>query len=89
MGQGGADQLDGADQVGVDDVADLLVGKLLRRAEQAVARVAHDHIDAPELGEGAVHDLADRGRIGHVEQLGAERCRILLDQVGDLSLIHI
>ena len=38
MRQHGADELNRPDQVGRDDVVDLLVGEFLRRAEQAVSR---------------------------------------------------
>jgi hypothetical protein len=37
--QRGTDEMDRPDEVGRDDVFDLLVGELLRRAEQAVASV--------------------------------------------------
>jgi hypothetical protein len=49
--QRGADELDRPDEVGRDDVFDLLVGELLRGAKQAVAGVADDHLDASELSE--------------------------------------
>jgi hypothetical protein len=42
------DKLDRSEQVGRDDVFDLLVRELFRRAEQAVASVADDHIDEAE-----------------------------------------
>jgi hypothetical protein len=79
--QRGSDELDGAGQVGGDDVAGLGVGELLGRAEQAVPGVADDHIDAAEPGEGVVDDLADRGRVGHVEDLGGERRGVLVEQI--------
>jgi hypothetical protein len=64
--QHGADELDRPDEVRGDDVVDLFIGELLGGTEEAVARVAHDHLDASELGEAPVHDVADRRGIGHV-----------------------
>jgi hypothetical protein len=63
--------------------ADLLVGQFLGRAEQAVAGVAHHHVDAPEGRETAVRHVADGGGIGHVEQLAVEPVRVFPDEVGD------
>jgi hypothetical protein len=74
--QRSADELDGAYEVGGDDVADLLVGQFLGRAEQAVAGIAHHHVDAPERREAALHDVADGGGVGHVEQLAVKRVRV-------------
>ena len=86
-GSSGADELDRPDQVGRDDVLDLLVGEFLRRAEQAVAGVADDHVDASELGERAFDNLADRRCVGHVEHFGVEGLGITLEQIGDLARI--
>lgn len=72
-----ADELDGPDEVGVDDVGDLFVGELLGRSEQAVAGVAHDHVDAPEFGESTIDDRTDRGGVGDVEHGGMEGVRVL------------
>ena len=83
--QRGADELDRPEEVGRQDVLDLRVGGLLGRAEQAVARVADDDVDASEGGEGAVDERADRRRFGHVEHPGMERARVALDQVTDLG----
>jgi hypothetical protein len=46
--QHGPDELDGSGEVGGDDVADLLVGQFLGRAEQPVAGVAGHDVDVPE-----------------------------------------
>src|SRR5437899_1187161 len=51
MRKTGADQRDRADEVGVDLLLDLIVGKLLRCAEQAVAGVTDQHVHATEIGE--------------------------------------
>jgi hypothetical protein len=81
--QAGPDELNGAGQVGGDDVADLLVGQFLGRAEQAVPCVADDNVDAAERGEPAVGDVADGGGVGDVEQFAAERVRVRAREVGD------
>ena len=47
--QRGADELDRPEQVGRDDVLDLLVGKLFRSSEQTVASVADNYVDASKL----------------------------------------
>ena len=54
------DEPDRPEEVGGDEVTDLRVSELLRRAEQAVAGVADDDVNAAELGERAVDDLVDR-----------------------------
>jgi hypothetical protein len=61
MRKRGADQLDRADKVGVDLVANLFVPHLLRGAHQAVARVADHDVDPAERGPGVIDDAADRG----------------------------
>jgi hypothetical protein len=66
-------------------VFDLLVGKFLRRGEEAVAGVAYDYIDVSEAGERALDNLADRRCVGHVEHFGVERLRITREQIGDLA----
>jgi hypothetical protein len=81
--QRGPDELDGSGEVGRDDVADLLVGQFLGRAEQAVAGVAHDDVDAPERAEATVDHVADGAGVGDVEQLASERARVFPEQVGD------
>lgn len=82
VGQRRADEVDRTDEVGRDDVLDLGVGRLLGRAEQPVAGVADEHVDAPEVGEGPVHGLADRGRVGHVEHRDAKGVRVAVSEVG-------
>jgi hypothetical protein len=62
-----ADELDRSNQVGGDHVIDLRVGKLFGRAEQAVAGVAYDRVDASEPGKRAFDHLSDRRHIGYVE----------------------
>src|SRR5208337_4437178 len=74
--QRGADEVDRPDQVGRDDVFHLLVGELLRCAEQAVTGVADDHVDPSALRERALDNSADRGW----EYLGISR-----DQIGDFA----
>jgi hypothetical protein len=65
--QDGAGQLDRAEDVRLDLVLDLLVGELLGGAEQAVAGVRDDGVDAVEIGERLVDDRADRAGVGDVE----------------------
>ena len=84
-GSDGADELDGAGQVGGDDVVDLGVGEFFGGAEQAVASVADDHVDAAELGERAVDDIADGDGVSDVEDRGCERLRIPVEQVLDVA----
>ena len=73
-GSAAADELDGAGQVGGDDVVDLGVGEFFGGAEQAVAGVADDHVDAAELGERVVDDVADGDGVGDVEDRGWNVC---------------
>jgi hypothetical protein len=63
----GTGDLDRAREVRAELTLDLLVAHLLRRPEQAVPGVRDDDVDAPELGEGRVHDVADQGGVGDVE----------------------
>jgi hypothetical protein len=78
--QRGPDELDGPGEVGGDDVADLLVGQFLGRAEQAVSGVAHDEFDAPEGLEAA--DGADDG-VAAVGQLGGQLAAEAAADAGD------
>ena len=52
---------------------DLGVGQLLRGAEQAIAGIADHDVDAAELAERVVDDVADRGGVGHIQDRGLER----------------
>ena len=69
MGEGQLGQLEGADEVDVEDVPeDLLgctveigVGDDLRRA-----RVVHEHVEAVVGRDGGVDEAASIGRVGHV-----------------------
>lgn len=54
MRQGGADDLYGADGVGLELLVYLFVGDLFRRAEQGVSRVIDDYVDTTEVLKGAV-----------------------------------
>jgi hypothetical protein len=81
--QGRADHLDRAGQVGRDNVLDLVVGQLLGRAEQTVAGVIDDDVDAPELGERPGNDRLDAPGVGHVEVRGPELLAVLAGQVVD------
>ena len=83
--QGRADQLDGASQVGGDDVVDLGVSELLGGTEQAVAGIADDHVDAADLVERAVDDVADGGGVRDIQDRRLERLRIPVEQVLDLA----
>ena len=69
------------EQVGRNNVLDLRVAELLRGTKKAVAGVADDHLNAPQLREQALDNRADRRRVGHVELLGTERLGILLMQI--------
>src|SRR6202012_5176139 len=73
VGQHGTDQLDRTEQVRVDLVPYLLVGQLLGGTHQAVARVAHHHVEPAEVGVRRVDDLPDAGGVGQVEQGRVER----------------
>ena len=64
---------------------DLLIRELFGGAEQAVAGIAHDDVDAAELAEGAVDHLMHRRRVGDVEHLRAECLGVALGEVGDLA----
>ena len=59
-----ADHAEGTQQVGVELGPDVLLVELLDRAEEAVAGIVHDDIDASEvfvgLGDGAGDHLACR-----------------------------
>ena len=64
---------------------DLLIGEFLCHAEQAVACVADDHVNASEPSERSPDKLADRRCVGHVEHFGVERFRITREQIGNLA----
>jgi hypothetical protein len=63
----GPDDVDRAEEVGVDDPPDLLVGGLLYGGEDAVAGIVHDHVNLAELCEGVVHDSVHLPGVGDVE----------------------
>ena len=80
MRQRAAYDLDRAQQVDGDFVDDLLVGELLGRAEQAVARVVDDDVDRSEGAEGRVDDLPDPSGVREVQAGGPEAVAVLLGE---------
>jgi hypothetical protein len=54
---GRADEVDGADQIGRDLMIDLRIGKLLRRTEQPVTRIADSNVVWTHSVECVVHEL--------------------------------
>lgn len=57
--QCGADQLNRANQIGRNHVADLFVAQFFCGPKQAIARIADDHINSLEFCEGAINDGAN------------------------------
>jgi hypothetical protein len=53
-------------------------GALFARAEQPIAGIAYDDIDAAEVGERPVDYVADRCGVGDIEDLSAEQVLIVL-----------
>jgi len=80
-------ELDRPEQVGRDDVLDLLVGEFFRSSEEAVASVAHNHVDASKLSKRAFDDLSHRRRVGDIEHLDTERVGSARDEIGDLRRV--
>ncbi len=44
-----------------------------------------DDVDAAELAERVVDDVADGGGVGHIQDRGLERLRVAVEQVLDLA----
>src|SRR5471032_107870 len=81
MRQHGAYDLDRADQVGVDLLADLLVAQLFCCAYQSVGGIADDDIDTPQLGKCPAGYLPNGFRIRHIQRRHPEALAELLLQV--------
>jgi hypothetical protein len=72
-----SDELDRADQVGGDDPVDLLVGVFLGGAEDSEPGVGDDDVDAAELREGGVDDLAHLLGVRDVELTNPQPVAVL------------
>jgi hypothetical protein len=79
----GADELNAGGQVGGEDGGNLLVGEFLGGAEHAVARVADQDIDPPEVGDGTLDDRPQCLGVADVEHLDAKEFGELLAKIGD------
>ncbi|CCD02590.1 protein of unknown function (plasmid) [Azospirillum baldaniorum] len=82
MGQRGADQVDGAGEVGGDLPVDLRLREFLGRAEQAVAGVADDHVDPVVPLKGAADGRFNAGRVREIERNDLKATTMLPLQVG-------
>jgi hypothetical protein len=71
---------DRAEDVGLDLVAGLLRGDLLDRAEEPVAGVVDDHVEAAELLPGRLHGGDVGVHVLHVERQGQHVVAVLLGQ---------
>ena len=67
----------GARQVGRDLSANLRIRQLFRRAEQPVARIAHDNVDPPHSGKHRIHDCPDPNTVHQVERSDDEALPML------------
>ncbi len=56
-------------QVHVDHGVELLVGHFHQPRIAGDARVVHQGVDFPELGDGGIDQRGKRGAVGHVERL--------------------
>lgn len=81
--QDGADDVGQAEDVDVEDPADLFVGALLHGGEVADAGVVDDHVDAAEVVLGSRDGFLDLRGVGDVEGQG-ERLVVSGDEVLDL-----
>ena len=84
MWQRGADHLDGADEVRIDLVADLVIAYLLRGAEEPAASIVDDHMDLSEMRKCSVYYSADIGRICQAEVREPK-----LSVVPSLEIVHL
>src|SRR5271165_1956502 len=82
VGKHGADELDGADEVGGDDRVDLLIGEFLGCPEHPIAGVGDRDVDPPEPCDGAVNGGADRGGVADVEDFTVEGVGVSGGEVG-------
>jgi len=73
--------LGGARQVGRDLSANLRIRQLFRRAEQPVARIAHDNVNPPHSCERVIHDRPDPNTVHQVERSDNEAVPMLRPQL--------
>jgi hypothetical protein len=83
---GRADELDGAGPIGRDLMIDLRIGKLLRRTEQPVTRIADRNVDPTHSVKCIVHDLPDGCGVDEVERGHHQSVAVLRLQVGNGTL---
>ena len=79
--QGGACDVDDAEEVGLDLLAEFLFGHVLDGVDLGVAGVVDDDVEAAERrGRGGDGGAGGR-RVGHVERDGAHVVAVLRDEV--------
>lgn len=59
IGEAGAEDVDGAEKVGLELVADVVVVLVLACADDAVAGAVGDDVDAAPVGDGPLDDIFD------------------------------
>lgn len=75
------DDVDGAEQVGVDLCGNLSIGEFFDGTEQAVAGVVDNDVDPSPVGERAVYDVVHGRGVGDVEDADPEQRAVALTQV--------
>ena len=83
-GQHGLDHGDGAEEVGREQLGDVVVLTFFHRGPVAVAGVVDEHVDASEPVRGLLHGGRDLGVVRHVERYSERGLGVGLDQVLDL-----
>ena len=71
-------------EVGVELPVEVGVGDLLRGSDQPVSGVGEDDVDAPQLGERAVHGAPHGGGIGDVQRGGPQLVVVAIGEIGEL-----
>ena len=70
-----------AEHVGLDLRAGLALGELFDHAEEPVARVVHDDVDAPQLGMSRLHRSLSCCAVRHVESERYDAVAVLCDEI--------
>ena len=72
--------MEDAEQVDLNLVAQLLLGNLFDRPEQAIAGIVHDHIEATEVGHGHLDSTIHARAIRDVQRQRSHAVAELRDQ---------
>ena len=68
IGEAGPEDVDGSEEIGLELIADIVLVLILTCADDAVARVVGDDVDATPVGDGSLDYFFDGGAYADIAE---------------------